>query len=219
MSHTDGLLWGTLRFHSDAEPTVLSGDSYSSGSHLQYVDISGAGDSGLTTAASMLLVEDTKVHDCEGIDGGGIDVRGGALELREVEVNSNHASGDGGGIFTQGDLDLFYCHVDDNHAGHYGGGISQRSGELTMTGGRLFGNDLPACLDNDGRKGAGLYLSGFAAQLESVTVRSNGIDGDGSTCTSGTMAGAGIWSDVQSLIVSNKVIRDGNVQGLAFKLY
>jgi hypothetical protein len=172
---------------------VLTGNSYSSGSHLQYVDISGAGDSGLTTAASMLLVEDTKVHDCEGIDGGG--------------------------IFTQGNLDLFYCHVDDNHAGHYGGGISQRSGELTMTGGRLFGNDLPACLDNDGRKGAGLYLSGFAAQLESVTVRSNGIDGDGSTCTSGTMAGAGIWSDVQSLIVSNKVIRDGNVQGLAFKLY
>ncbi len=105
-------------------------------------------------------------------NGGGIMLSGGSssAEIADSTFSQNSAGSSGGGIGSYGTIVLENCSLTENTADSNGGGILSSSsyggGNVTMTGGKLAGNETAL-------RGGGLYLTGDGAEIRNLEVSGN----------------------------------------------
>ena len=105
-------------------------------------------------------------------NGGGIMLSGGSssAEIADSTFSQNSAGSSGGGIGSYGTIVLENCSLTENTADSNGGGIFSSSsyggGNVTMTGGKLAGNETVL-------RGGGLYLTGDGAEIRNLEVSGN----------------------------------------------
>lgn len=129
--------------------------------HQNTASDAGGGIYANNTELMMTRVEVTSNETKLG-DGGGIHQSGSSLTLNETQFSGNRATGNGGGLYANNSLvEMNNCEfgskteaVKANHA-HNGGGIFVRENQLTITDGKIDGNNAVA-------DGGGIRASGGA---------------------------------------------------------
>jgi hypothetical protein len=129
----------------------------------------------------------------------GVTVSGGSAVVSNLDC-----IGSGGGINNSGDLTLRNSRVSDNSAAGFGGGIANSStGNLTLFGTLVSGNDV-FCAGVNGAVGGGIANAGTAT-LYASTVSRNGAGGFG---------GAGGIENVGTLSLKDSIV-SGNGASVA----